>query len=295
MSSFSREVKSELCALDGAEGHCLLAELSAFIDMLGRVDADIAAVPLEREEIVVRFCWLAKQVTGNIPELLSAGLYATSLPQGILAAMLNQGGALAGLEGGTIIRRQCCKRAYVRGAFLACASLTDPQKHYHLEFSNHDSQALAALSSILASFGVACTTAKRKGISLLYTKDSESIVDILNIAGAHKSLMRLENVRVLKDVRNDTNRRVNFETANLDKTVQAALNQAEDIEYIIEKVGLGILSPGLAQVARIRLKYHDASLKEIGEMLVPPIGKSGVNHRLRKISAIATAMKGEQQ
>ena len=126
---------------------------------------------------------------------------------------------------------------------------------------------------------------------MVYLKEGEQIVDALNVMGAHVALMNLENVRVLKDVRNSVNRQVNCETANLNKTVSAAVKQIEDIEYIRDTVGLDSLSEGLQQMAELRIRYPDTPLKNLGEMLVPPVGKSGVNHRLRKISETAWELR----
>ena len=127
---------------------------------------------------------------------------------------------------------------------------------------------------------------------MVYIKEGSGIVDILNVMEAHIALMELENVRILKEVRNSVNRKVNCETANLNKTISAAVKQIEDIEYIRDNYGLSKLSESLEEMARLRLDNPDASLKELGDMLSPPVGKSGVNHRLRKICEIAEDLRG---
>jgi hypothetical protein len=190
----------------------------------------------------------------------------------------------------------CCKRAYTRGSYIASGTCSDPGKSYHLEFSLPDQALAQRLFDILTALNLnlAPGLVNRKTNTVIYFKESESIADVLAIMEAHKSMLKFENMRVVKDMRNDVNRKVNFETANLSKTVNAAVSQKEDITYVIESVGLGYLPKPLEEVARLRLSYGSASLQEIGAMLDPPIGKSGVNHRLRKIGKIAETLREEK-
>jgi len=182
------------------------------------------------------------------------------------------------------------KRAYVRKSFVAWGSCSDPEKTYHMEFNLPNEQETAKLCKILRSFKI---KVKRRSNNLVYLKEAENIVTALNIIGAHRAMMAFENVRILKEINNQVNRQVNFETANLGKTVSAAVHQLEDIKLIESKAGLEVLPEPLLAVARLRLTNQDATLKEIGQMLDIPIGKSGVNHRLRKISAIAQELRCE--
>ena len=126
-------------------------------------------------------------------------------------------------------------------------------------------------------------------------KEGAAIADFLNVIGAHSALMNFESVRILKEMRNSINRQVNCETANIKKTVSAAARQTEDIQYIHDRIGFGNLSENLSQIARLRLENPEVTLKELGEMLEPPIGKSGVNHRLRKLSEIAEELRKKNQ
>ena len=135
----------------------------------------------------------------------------------------------------------------------------------------------------------------RKKHYVVYVKEGSQIVELLGLTGAHVSLMQLENVRIVKEMRNSVNRKVNYETANLNKTVSAAVRQVEDIRFIQRTTGLQDLSESLGEMARLRLEHPDASLKELGNMLVPPVGKSGVNHRLRKLSLIAEKLRGGKE
>jgi DNA-binding protein WhiA len=190
----------------------------------------------------------------------------------------------------------CCKKAFLRGAFLSGGSISDPEKTYHLEITSHTQELANEVCEVFSSFDLNAKVISRKGSFVTYIKEGEDIVDFLNIIGAHNALMELENIRILKEMRNNVNRAVNCETANLEKTVNASLRQVENIKYIKEKVGIGSLPENLQDIAELRLEFSDANLKELGEMLSPPLGKSGVNHRLRKLDRIAEvvrSMKGD--
>lgn len=174
---------------------------------------------------------------------------------------------------------------------MTSGSVSNPQKGYHLEIVCDNEERAALAEKIMADLGVESRRIARKKYSVCYIKDGTMIVDMLNIMGAHISLMNMENVRILKDISNNVNRRVNCEAANLNKTVSAAVRQIQDINYVIEKKGMAYFPENLRRLAEIRLEEPDASLKELGEMMNPPIGKSGVNHRLRKISEIAEDLR----
>lgn len=184
-------------------------------------------------------------------------------------------------------------REFLRNAFLETGSMSNPEKGYHLEFVCEEEAYAAKIIEMLRTFEIAAKTVPRKRYIVVYIKESEDIVRLLNVIGAHKSLMNLENLRILKDMRNSINRRVNCETANISKTVSAAGKQIEDIEYIGKHYGFDNLSENLREMAQVRLQYPDATLKELGEYLVPPVGKSGVNHRLRKLCELADSIRGK--
>jgi hypothetical protein len=195
-----------------------------------------------------------------------------------------------------LLRQNCCKRAFIRGAFLAAGSVSDPRKSYHFEIVCASEEKAAQLQNLLMQYQIDAKTVVRKKHYVVYVKEGSQIVDLLGLMGAHVSLMQLENVRIVKEMRNSVNRKVNCETANLNKTVSAAVRQLEDIKYIESTVGLHELAESLEEVARLRLAHPDASLKELGDMLTPKVGKSGVNHRLRKISLIAEQLcKGKEE
>lgn len=183
------------------------------------------------------------------------------------------------------------KRAYIRGAFLGGGSISNPEKTYHLEFVTHSEEYAIDLCKLINTFGLNSKVIQRKNSFIIYIKEGEQIVDLLNIVGAHTCLLELENIRIMKEMRNNVNRLVNCETANLSKTVNAAVRQVESIKLIQKEIGLKRLPKNLREVAELRLNYPDESLKDLGEMLDPPVGKSGVNHRLRKIEKIAEELR----
>jgi len=188
----------------------------------------------------------------------------------------------------------CNKKRYLGISFLLNGSLSDPTKNYHLEFIYSDLNNAKVISYILNSYNLNAKIIERKNYFIVYIKESENISDFLNIIGAHTNLMYFENVRILKDVSNNINRKVNCETANISKTINAAVKQQEDIKFITETKGYNYLPYQLQEIANLRLLNPDATLKEIGEMLMPSISKSGVNHRLRKISNIAKSLRGDK-
>lgn len=185
------------------------------------------------------------------------------------------------------------KRSFVRQCFLEGGVLSNPGRTYHLEFTL-PTEKIDKLLGIFSEFNIRPKKIARRGQFVVYLKEVDGIADVLNIMGAHKSLLALEGMRVEKSIRNTINRKVNFEAANINKTVSAALQQIEAIKFISESVGLSYLSSSLEEIARIRLANETLSLTEIGALLTPPIGKSGVNHRLRKICKISENLRNER-
>ncbi|WP_312712079.1 DNA-binding protein WhiA, partial [Proteiniclasticum ruminis] len=190
-----------------------------------------------------------------------------------------------------LVHTDTLKKAYIKGSFLGSGSVSNPEKAYHLEFVVNSLELAEELKELINSYGLTSKVIARKNSHIVYLKEGEQIVDILSIIGAYNSLFEFENVRIVKDMRNNVNRLVNCETANLSKTVNAAVRQVESIKLIEKEIGLGRLSKPLRDIAELRIEYPDESLKELGEMLNPPVGKSGVNHRLRKIEKIADELR----
>lgn len=183
------------------------------------------------------------------------------------------------------------KRAFLRGIFLSSGFISDPEKAYHLEIVCQSLERAQQLRDIILVLVPKAKIVKRKKAYIIYLKESDRIVDFLGWIGAHNALMDLENIRILKSMRNDVNRKVNCEMANINKTVSASLKQIEDISFIRDSVGFDVLNDNLREMAVIRLAHPQASLKELGSLLSAAVGKSGVNHRLRKLSEFANELR----
>lgn len=296
--SFSSDVKRELMAINDAGRHCQIAMLSAIINICGIYDGEKIILSSENSDVIDKVYELIKSIF-NV-ELSKDGSFKISITDNTIVNNLTNMLDLKTdntysdyIINPLIVSSECCKRAYIRGAFICTGSVTDPEKNYHLEFSNTDYDHCVDLKKLILSFGIEAKIVERKNHYVLYIKEGEQIVDMLNIMSAHKALMELENVRIVKDLRNNLNRIVNCEAANINKVVSAAVKQINAIEYIRNTVGLNYLSPQLREMARLRLEYPDMSLKELGTKLNPPVGKSGVNHRLSKIMKIEKQLKGE--
>ena len=313
--SFSLKVKDELAGIIPPARHCQIAELAAIISMCGKVTIDSRdryAVKVRTENIsVARKCFTLLEKTFNIEaESLvtinkSKGntTYTVVVKQHEDAMKLLQAARLVDGDGeiseefstsrNMIVHKSCCKRAFLRGAFLASGSMSHPEKSYHIEMVCASKAKAEQIQKLINSFGLDAKVILRKNSYVVYLKEGSQIVDLLNIMEAPIALMEMENVRILKEMRNSVNRKVNCETANINKTVSAAAKQAEDIRLIQKEIGLNKLPEGLQEIAELRLTYPDASLKELGEMLTEPLGKSGVNHRLRKLSELAEDIRNK--
>lgn len=293
--SFSGKVKEELENVTGAARHCQMAEAAAIVAACGRVifkENRIESINVLTENaIVTRKYFTLLQKAFNID---NAGRFC---PREIGAALKIEqvsAGEPAGEDfriGQLVMQNTCCKRAYIRGAFLAAGSISDPEKAYHFEVVFSDRAKAEQLKNIINTFSVDAKVILRKRYYVVYVKEGSQISDLLNIMGAHVSLMEFENVRIVKEMRNSINRQVNCETANISKTVQAAAKQIDDIIYIKDNLGFDRLEEGLEEVARLRIDYPEATLKELGEMMSKPLGKSGVNHRLKRIGRIADELR----
>jgi len=302
--SFSSQVKEELKnKLDTAK-HCQIAEMAAIVgfcadrfDSFGKL-----CITTENETVAEVFINLLKKAfcvksqdviteyEGKKNNIIHIKIIDMPLSKKILSALKwnVQNNCLADP---ILVQKECCKKAFIRGAFLAAGSISDPNKSYHYEIVCSNKDAAIQLKEILVFFGLDAKVIARKNNFITYLKEGIHITDCLNVMGAYVSQMDLYNIMILKGMRNDVNRKVNCETANLNKTVEAAVKQIKDIEYIRDTVGLSYLKDSLYDVAVIRLENPDMNLKDIGERLSPPVGKSGVNHRLRKIIEIAEELR----
>ncbi len=194
-----------------------------------------------------------------------------------------------------ILKQRCCRRTFLREAFVIAGTMADPEKSYHFELNCPSMAKAQFIKDIINEFeGMDAKIVRRGKSFVVYLKGSDQIVDMLGIMEASIAYMELENVRILKSVRNKLNRVVNCDAANIAKTVSASRRQTDDIMYIKESAGFDDLPVSLRKIAEVRLKYPEASLTELGECLDPPVGKSGVNHRLRKLSEYAAAMRNKR-
>lgn len=186
----------------------------------------------------------------------------------------------------TLIRKECCRRSLMRGIFLSCGTVIDPKKNYNLELVTPTVALCEELHTLLKKEGFPFKAVIRKSKCVLYLKNSEAISDFLMYMGAYQSQMELLNIKIEKEIRNDFNRTANSETANLEKTINAAVSQIQAIDTIQKTVGLDSLPEDLKEIALLRLRYKDMSLSELGAQMQPPLSKSGVNHRLKKLMKI---------
>ena len=291
--SFSGKIKEELERVIAGSRHCQLAELAAIYDFCGRkTEEENGSMVISSEnELAVRKYFTLLKKTFNMYKDCTKDTPVYSKKGANYRLKIEDAGEAdrirSAIKVTTDTMRSCCKRAYVRGAFLAAGSVSDPEKSYHLEIVCQDERQAHFLAEMLSGFEIEAKVILRKKYYVLYVKDGTRIVETLNVMGAHVALMDFENMRILKEMRNSVNRKVNCETANIGKTVTAAQRQIDDIRRLMESDSYERLSPALKAMAQLRISYPEATLKELGEMSTPVLGKSGVNHRLRKLSQIA--------
>jgi DNA-binding protein WhiA len=180
------------------------------------------------------------------------------------------------------------KKEFLRETFLSNGSINNPEKEYHLEIVSDSNEIALVIADLLKGYGIVAKVIEKKYNYITYIKEAESIALFLNIIGAHKALLEFENIKVTHEMNNQINRVVNCETANLSKIINASIRQIEAINKIKDTVGLKSLPDNLREIAELRLKNPDIGLLELGSLLSPPLGKSGVNHRLKKIEEIAS-------
>jgi cell division protein WhiA len=312
--SFSLEIKEELETRIDTAKHCQIAEFAAIMAFCGKVRrraGGLMGLELTTENEVVRRKVVELAIKAFSASEESFKVEYEGKNNRIIHIFINDEKLIAKIlmaikwcddnftvvepvfVNHRIIQKECCKRAFIRGAFLAAGSISDPNKSYHYEIVCEYEEDAVQMQELLKFFNLDAKIIQRKRNYVTYIKEGNNITDVLNIMGAFVSQMKLYNVMILKGMRNDVNRKVNCETANLNKTIEAAVKQIRDIEYVRDTVGLESLSDGLREVAEIRLKNTDMKLKDIGELLNPPVGKSGVNHRLRKISELAQKLRIE--
>ena len=311
--SFTSDVKKELAGLDTDRKCCQLAQLTGFIRFAGSIvligGRPGLKVTTDNPAVARLFLKLIKDYFGAKATLkIGSGQFMQKghsyslliTPEMNSEAILRETGILGVLEGSEYIkdgmesanyRRRCCKKSALRGVFLAAGSVTDPAKSYHLEISCAGEAVASDVKKLLGSFGLKAKTLTRRNRELVYIKDAEQISEFLAVIGCTNTLFRFEDVRINREMRNKANRINNCESANMDKTVGAAQKIIGDIKYIETATGLDYLPPKLRETAELRKENPELSLAELAALFEPPIGKSGLNHRLEKISETAEELR----
>jgi len=296
--SFSSTVKEELSRKISSARHCQLGEIKAIFDFCGsfvqKNDGKSEIFFNFENVLVANKCFTLLKKVGTIycgGSLLRNISYNEDSLQICISDQELCSKLYAAISSASVIERSCCRRAYLRGAYLCGGSITDPGKSYHLEIVCKDEEAAKKISELFGTFDVEAKLVERGKYYVAYIKDSSTIVLALNVCEAPVALMEFENAIIVKEMRNSINRQNNCDVANLNKTISAAQDIISDIETLIGTKEYNDLPDNVKEVAMLRIEHPDSSLKELGEMLDPPLGKSGVNHRLRKLSMIAKARK----
>lgn len=315
--SFSSNVKNEISKIKTEGNCCQKAELSALIKMTGTIQitgGNQIGIKLTTENAAIArriFTLLKTNYSIHTKVMMSKNRqfkrrYSYTLligPENSSEELLISLGILKARTGikinqkipKKIIEKECCKKAYLRGTFLGGGSISDPEKTYHIEIVTNNKSFAVDIMDLINTYGLNAKIVNRKNSYVVYMKESENIVDFLNIIGAHNALLNIENIRIFKEMRNNVNRLVNCETANLSKTVNAAMRHINNIQYIKDNIGLRKLPKSLRDMAELRILHQDYSLTELGEVMNPPIGKSGVNHRLRRLDQIAEDLRNKSR
>lgn len=307
--SFSNDVKNELSRIETNDPCCDKAELLGLLRMSGAIIIRGSNVGIhfstENAALARRVLQLLKsnyQVQTEVVITRSRRLKKNNRYQVRVIPAPQVSKALTELQllsvesdlKNPLLNNHCCKRTFLRGAFLGGGSISRPSSDFHLEMVTGNEDFAHSIIKVMHSFSLKAKLTDRKNDFIVYLKDGESITKFLSVIGAHNSMMNFENVRIVKEMRNNVNRVVNCETANLNKVVKAAVRQINCIKYIEQHLGLNQLPQALQDTARLRLEYPDASLNELVEYS-GGIGKSGINHRLKKLQEMAVGMGMEME
>ena len=257
----------------------------------------------EVKEIAERYCACIRDLTGVTPTLncTSAGKYKVTIPEkadrikildyfGYTGKELALRVNLANLEQ---TNDDCCSRAFIRGAFLVCGSVTDPQKDYHIEFSVQKAKLCDDLMQIISDVGLKAKKIIRNNSYVIYSKDAESVEDFIGTMGANNAFIKVMQTRAIKDLKNQINRRSNFESANMSRSIEAGLKQVSLIEEVLEKISLDDMTEDLSTLCSLRLENPDVSLDELGKLMTPELSRSAVSRRFKKLEKIAEELKAK--
>ncbi len=295
--SFSANVKSELCRPEVEKGCCALAEAMGALLYANTFSADGIRIVTESRDLGLRLPRLFRKGLGVsfdlLPEEGGSGKLTYTITD---REKIRQVFSACGFSAETsvslhvnfaLLEKDCCRRAFLRGAFLAGGSVTDPEKRYHLELSTTHWKVSRETGTLLLEMELPAKETERKGSSVLYYKQSEAIEDFLTVIGAPVSAMAVMEAKIEKDWRNEANRKTNCDSANVDKAVAAAQEQLAAIRKLEERAVLETLPEKLQQTATLRREHPETTLSELAELHEPPISKSAVNHRMRKLLALA--------
>lgn len=295
--SFSGNVKSELCRNEIEKSCCALAECMGTLLYANTFAPDCIRIVTESRDFGLRLPLLFRKGLGVyfdvLPEQAAAGKLTYLITD---AEKIRRVFELCGFSAENsvslhvnfaLLEKECCRRAFLRGAFLAGGSVTDPEKRYHLELSTTHLKASRETGTLLLEMELAAKETERKGSAVLYYKQSESIEDFLTAVGAPISAMAVMSAKIEKEWRNEANRRVNCDSANVDKTVEAAQEQLAAIRALEERGVLQTLPQKLRETAALRVEHPESTLSELAALHDPPATKSAVNHRMRKLLAMA--------
>lgn len=294
--SYSTDIRLEISGRIPHAVHCRIAFLAGIVFTNGSMSDDTLVIRLKDELLQKLYIRLMRSLFEDDYQESDISSGKEKITDALLVQKITEKLKLRFEEESIyldriVLQNTCCKSAFLKGCFLAAGSVTDPNKSYHLEFSQSNSRKAEFLGGILKDMSLPGKIAKRRDGYIVYLKDSDSIVDALGVMGAGSALMTFENVRILKEIRNSVNREVNCDTANMNKVANAAAKDIEDIEYIEKNAGLSVLPDTLRELAEMRLQFPYLSLKDLGQSMNPPLGKSGVNHRIRRIREIADKMR----
>ncbi len=312
--SFSAETKNELSRVEPEKKCCQLAEISGFLRVSGSlrlvgggkfkivITTENPAVARHYKKLIKEYFQVDTELEiGEAPGPKKGHAYMLTIdPQMRSEQILRETGILLVREGNnyisdgiysSLVKTKCCRKAYLRGIFMGAGTISDPGKSYHLEIVCGSRNLADDLRKLINTFvDLSAKVLERKGHFIVYMKKSEYICDTLAIMGAHTRVLEFENIKIQKGLVNDTVRITNCDNANTDRTLDASERQIESIKKIERIKGLASLPDKLREAARLRLEYPEASLTQLGEMLDPPMKKSGVNNRLRKIEEIAAKL-----
>ena len=312
--SFASDVRGELARVSVEDECCVRSELNAALLCSGGIawrgrNRYAVTITASDAAIVRRYFAMVKRrwgIVGQIRTLSGDALnnqtrYQLAIPEDEALSLLEaldllDGGELFGLRAlptEATLEYSCCRKSFLRAAFMMCGAISDPEKGYHIEIAAPNEALAALISTLLEGFDLRAGIAERKSRYVVYLKRAEDISDMLSLLGAVRAMMDFENIRVKKEVSNRVNRQMNCDTSNINRVMSAAEAQIRDIQFIDRELGLDKLPDSLREMAYTRANNPEMPLAELGELMDPPLGKSGVNARLRRLTALADKLRSE--